>query len=369
MGSIDTVLLKVASRCNLDCSYCYVYHMADDGWRAQPKLLPPEIEDAVVDQLAELARFQVRPFSVVFHGGEPLLLGTRRLSRIFDRLRSSLPMTCGLHLQTNGVLLTQAVIDACAAHQVGISISLDGDPETHNFFRVDRRGRGSHARVIAGIERLLAHPMGSALFSGILAVIDPHTDPAKIYHWLKSTAAPSIDFLYRDGNHSQLPYGKSTVGSVEYGRWMSRMLDLYLADEMPPRIRVLDDLLKLILGGAGRKEGVGLTDFGIVVIETDGTINKNDTLKSTFGAADKFERGWSILRHRLADVVVSTEFESYHRAQRPSSPICLNCGELAICGGGMPAHRWSAEKGFNNPSVFCADQQYLIRRMREWIVR
>ena len=39
MDVIDTVLLKVASRCNLDCSYCYVYHMGDDGWRYQPKLM------------------------------------------------------------------------------------------------------------------------------------------------------------------------------------------------------------------------------------------------------------------------------------------------------------------------------------------
>ena len=31
---IDTVLLKVASRCNLDCSYCYVYNMGDEAWRA-----------------------------------------------------------------------------------------------------------------------------------------------------------------------------------------------------------------------------------------------------------------------------------------------------------------------------------------------
>lgn len=24
---VDTVLLKVASRCSIDCSYCYVYHL------------------------------------------------------------------------------------------------------------------------------------------------------------------------------------------------------------------------------------------------------------------------------------------------------------------------------------------------------
>ena len=30
-------ILKVHSRCNLSCSYCYVYEMADQGWRGLPK--------------------------------------------------------------------------------------------------------------------------------------------------------------------------------------------------------------------------------------------------------------------------------------------------------------------------------------------
>ena len=38
MIAIDTVLVKLASRCNLDCDYCYVYRMGDDAWRLQPKL-------------------------------------------------------------------------------------------------------------------------------------------------------------------------------------------------------------------------------------------------------------------------------------------------------------------------------------------
>ena len=30
-------IVKVHSRCNLSCSYCYVYEMADQAWRQQPK--------------------------------------------------------------------------------------------------------------------------------------------------------------------------------------------------------------------------------------------------------------------------------------------------------------------------------------------
>ena len=29
---IDTILLKTASRCNIACTYCYVYQLGDQGW-------------------------------------------------------------------------------------------------------------------------------------------------------------------------------------------------------------------------------------------------------------------------------------------------------------------------------------------------
>jgi uncharacterized protein len=148
---------------------------------------------------------------------------------------------------------------------------------------------------------------------------------------------------------------------------MSGLLDCYLADPTPPRIRVLDDMLKLTLGGMARKEGVGLSDYGIVIIDTDGSINKNDTLKSTQSSADVFSSHWSVLEHSLSDVVQTSEFETDHVAQQPSSAVCQTCVHLAVCGGGMPAHRWRRETGFDNPSIFCADQQLLIDRMRQWI--
>lgn len=196
-------------------------------------------------------------------------------------------------------------------------------------------------------------------------MIDPTSDLAEVYGFFKELDAPSVNFLYRDGNHSQLPYGKASFQSAEYGRWLSQLLDIYLADPIPVRIRLLDDMIKLILGGSGTKEGVGTTDFGIVVIDTDGSITKNDTLKSTFRGADHFQQQWSIHTHHLADIVNSSEFAKYHSLQHPSASSCLSCSELAICGGGMPVNRWRDENGYENPSVYCTDQFVLISHIRD----
>ena len=365
---VDTVLLKVASRCNLNCSYCYVYHMGDESWRRLPKRMSDATRAAVTRQLGALERLQGRSFSIVLHGGEPLLLGKDGLDRLLAGLRAAVSPSCGISVQTNGALLTDAILDVLAEHGTSLSVSLDGDAVVHDRFRVDLRGLPTHAAVAAGLAKVKAHPRSEVLFSGILAVVDPKSCPNAVYDYFRSLGTPSVDFLYRDGNHSTLPYGKASPASVEYGSWMCRILDRYVADPDPFRIRMLDDMIRLELGGAGVKEGVGLTDYGILVIDTDGAIKKNDTLKSS-SPGDGFDACWNVHSHLLADVAASREFRDYHLAQRPSSPTCLSCPLLRTCGGGMVTHRYADGQGYDNPTVFCSDQTMLIQRMRHHLAR
>lgn len=366
MTVIDTVLLKVASRCNLNCTYCYVFNMGDTGWERQPKRMSEATVAKVVQQLGALYRTQGSPFSVVLHGGEPLMMGQSRLEALFTSLQAEIP-ACGLHLQTNGTLLDEQILDLCARFGVGISISLDGPEAVTDRFRVDHKGKGSFQRVLKAVERIRQHPSGAQLFAGLLAVVDPETNAHDVYQFFKSTGTPSVDFLYRDGNHDELPFGKASFQSTEYGEWMCDLVDSYLADSAPPRIRVIDDMIKLLLGGAARKEGVGVSDYGIVVIDTDGSISKNDTLKSTIDAGDVFIESWSIARDRLTDVVRTPSFRDYHASQQPTAAVCHTCADLAVCGGGMPTHRFSAERGLDNPTVFCSDQKLVAARLRQWL--
>jgi len=366
---LDTVLLKVASRCNLNCSYCYVYNMGDDAWRAQPKRMSEATGERIAEQLGAVYRAQGVPFSVVLHGGEPLLIGRKRLAGLLGALRQQLPAPCGLHLQTNGVLLSDEILDILIAYDVGISISIDGPAATHDQFRVDHRGRGSHAKVTEAIARLRARREALPLFAGVLAVIDPRTDPAAVYADLKAYGAPGIDVLVRDGNWDQLPFGKASPESVEYGRWLSGLLEAYLTDPDPPRLRLLDDMLRLLLGGRSQKEGVGVTDYGILVIEPDGEVQKNDTLKVAHAGADRFAANWNIHSHALSDILASEAYAVYHAQQRPAADVCRACPDLGVCGGGMVAHRWRKGAGYANPTIFCADQKHLIAAMRRIVAR
>jgi uncharacterized protein len=341
--------------------------MGDTGWVDMPNQISYETQAAVANALSELSRTQQRPFAVVLHGGEPLLLGLVKLRRLIFALRDALPPECAISIQTNGILLTEEILDLCSSTRTTISVSIDGPRHIHDRYRVGHTGQGTFDQVLKGINLLRNHRDSKFLFTGLLAVIEPESDPNEVYSFFKELDPPSVDFIYRDGNHSRLPEGKKSLQSTEYGQWLVKLLDIYLADSEPIRIRYLDDMIKLLLGGTGTKDGVGLTNYGVLIIDTDGSITKNDTLKSSYNRADRFMQHWSVHTHKIVDILSTPEFAEYHVMQRPSSKLCGTCPELRVCGGGMTLHRWRNDNGYDNPSVYCADQMLLINHIREYL--
>jgi len=330
-----------------------------------PKHMSAGIVSDVIRQLARLYEDQHHPFAVVLHGGEPLLLPRSILVTLLEGLANNLPASCSRSIQTNGILVDDDLLELCLRTNTTISISLDGPAEVHNTFRVGFDGEGTHARTIAGITSIQQHPQAHRIFTGVLSVVDPQSDACQAYDFFKSLKVPSIDFLFKDGNYAKLPSGKSAINSTEYGRWLATMWDSYINDPDPPRIRILDDFARLLLGGKSVKEGCGQTVYGIAVIDTDGSITKNDTLKSTYDGADRFTSAWSISTDCLSHVASSPEFIAYSHLQHPTSSICQECPLLSICGGGMPLSRWHPETGLNNPSIYCADYKVVIGHINE----
>lgn len=361
LSLFDTVLVKVAARCNLACSYCYFFFSEDQRWRQQPAQISLETASHLARNLSHLLSSQDQGFAVVLHGGEPLLLGAEKLNNILALLREVLPPSrVSISLQTNGALITDAILDICSRHRVTLSVSIDGPRAAHDRFRLTHGGHSTFDATVAGISLLRGHPDAAFLFSGTLTVIEPTTNPEEIYTFLKSLGSPKLDFLYRDGNYDRLPIGKLSFDTTEFGDWLVRLWDFYVRDSSPVQIRILDDLAKLILGAKAQKEGVGLEPYSIVIVDTDGTIAKNDTLKNSFSGADTFDSPWNIRKDQLADVARTAEYRRYLDLQFADSEVCQSCRYLSVCGGGMPLYRWQEETGYQNPSVYCRDHQRVI---------
>ena len=70
----NTIVIKIASRCNLNCSYCYMYNLGDTTYKSQPKLMSNDIIDSLINRVKEHCQEHgIKNFHFVIHGGEPLL--------------------------------------------------------------------------------------------------------------------------------------------------------------------------------------------------------------------------------------------------------------------------------------------------------
>ncbi|WP_051714434.1 FxsB family cyclophane-forming radical SAM/SPASM peptide maturase [Nocardia rhamnosiphila] len=358
-------VMKIHSRCNLACDYCYMYEMSDQSWKSRPKIMADPIFDHACRMIRDhAARFALPVVSLVFHGGEPLLVGHATLDRFARRARDILEPTTRVRLgmQTNGVLIDTEFLDICARHDVEIGVSLDGDERGHDRHRKYRRGAGSYADVSAGL-RLLTGPDYRRLYSGLLCTIDIDNDPLDTYEALLGFGPPALDLLLPHGNWSAPPPARTADRRLTpYADWLVAIFDRwYGAPVAETRIRLFDEIIELLIGGTGSSESVGLAPVQLAVVETDGSLEQVDALKSAFAGAARLEggTGGNALDRAMGEPAVIARQIGIEALDSG----CRACPVHRVCGAGHYAHRYRAGSGFRNPSVYCADLEKLIRHI------
>jgi uncharacterized protein len=360
-----TFLWKVASRCNLNCSYCYVYNSADQRWRRQPKLMSAAVARQTALRMREhLLRHGQRQATVSFHGGEPLLGGVRHLEMlcgVLDEAFAGTGIEVSRIMQSNGLLFTPEIGDCLLRHRIKMGVSLDGPPEVNDRYRVDHDGRPTSARLEAKLELLLS-PRYAAAYAGILCVIDLSSDPVAVIEYLLSLRPRSMSLLFPLNNHEQRPAGKEhDLAATPYGDWLIACFDVWWRHAASVRVAIFDSILSLLCGGPTCTEAIGLAPVALIAVETNGEIEGLDALKSTFEGAT--ELGLDVFRH---DFDTAARHPAVQQRQIGLEALCQSCRQcpvVEICGGGYLPHRYSAERGFANPSVYSSDLKKLIRHI------
>jgi len=83
---LDYLLVKTAARCNIDCSYCYWFR--DKSVYDKPKLMNSTVLRQLLRRIEEqITRFSLPDFTILLHGGEPLLWGVENFGRIAEECR------------------------------------------------------------------------------------------------------------------------------------------------------------------------------------------------------------------------------------------------------------------------------------------
>ncbi|MFB7501534.1 FxsB family cyclophane-forming radical SAM/SPASM peptide maturase [Streptomyces sp. NPDC056161] len=359
-------IVKVHGRCNLACRYCYLYEGPDHTWRTRPAAASPEVLTRTAQRIAEHARAHgLTSLSLVLHGGEPLLAGADTLARFTDDVRARVPAGCAVQaaVQTNGTLLTERRVAVLDRHGIRIGISLDGGLPAHNARRLDHAGRPSWPAAVRGA-RLVAERFPRS-YAGILTVVDTTLDPVETYESLLELAPPALDLLLPDGNWSAPP---PRWEGARHGAWLCAVFDRWwTAGRRETRVRLFEECLALLLGLPAATESLGLAPFDALVVETDGTIEQVDSLKSAYEGASR--TGLDVFRHSFDEALDHPGVAARQAGAASLAQQCRACPLLEVCGGGHYAHRYRAGHGFRNPSVYCADLKIFIRHVAGRLAR
>jgi uncharacterized protein len=354
-------ILKIHSRCNLSCSYCYVYEMADQAWRDQPRWMSQAITERLAVRIDEHVRqHDLSTVDVILHGGEPLLVGASRLAGLTELLRTRISVPVKITVQTNGTLLSRSMLRTLKDLGIRIGVSLDGDADATARHRQYASGRSSYDDVSGGL-RLLGSPEFRDVYGGILCTIDVRNDPVTTYEALLAFSPPALDLLLPHANWDSRPPGSG------YADWLITIFDRwYSAPAQETRVRLFTELIQLVLGGAAAVEGLGLRPATLIVVETDGAIKQLDSLSSAYPSAA--DTGLHVLTDTFDAALSHPTTVARQIGADALSAQCRACPVMRICGGGLYPHRYRPGEGFRNPSVYCADLKRLIAHISDRVI-
>ena len=281
---------------------------------------------------------------IVWHVGEPMTLPIRFYEEAFQLVEQHnlrhLPVT--FVFQTNGTHMTQRWCDFIKAHQIEISISLDGPQLLHDTHRVDRAGHGTFARIMQTIDRLQAN----GITPGILMVLTRETlaYPDAIWQFLLERGIRSVSFLLEEalGVVQEIPL--STPDDQErYRVFLQRILVLRETCQHPPFIREIDGLIERLKTSEYQVCSQANTPLAVISFDCDGNMStlSPELLTLSHPRYANFFFG-NVAQNRLEDMLSHPTFQHINAEVQREVARCKDaCEYFVFCGGGSPVNKLS----------------------------
>lgn len=149
---VKALCIHIAHDCNLRCAYCFADEGAFGGTR---ELMPEEVGKAAIDFVIAYSGRR-RNIEIDFFGGEPLMnFSVVKSTVAYARSREQeTGKRFRFTITTNGMLLTDEIMDYINENMVNVVLSIDGRKEVNDRVRCRVDGSGSYDTIVPKFQKL-----------------------------------------------------------------------------------------------------------------------------------------------------------------------------------------------------------------------
>ncbi|MEM1445613.1 MAG: radical SAM protein [Planctomycetota bacterium] len=291
------MIKPVGPACNLRCAYCYYLSVADGLYDGRTPRMGTDTLEAIF--AAWLPRGE-QTVTISWQGGEPTLAGLPFFQWAVElQQKHARPgQNIANALQTNGTTLNDDWCRFFATHGFLIGISIDGDADDHDHYRVDPKQQGTFARVQHGLRKLREH----GVEHNVLCVLNDRNirSPRRLYRRVRDLAGsrqrgpcwlqfiPGIEWVDppEDQPNAQPTLASFSPDGEAYGRFLCEVFDQWFEhDRLDVSIRIFDNVLSVLTGGPPVECTHGPACHSQVTVEHNGDL---------FGCDHYVQRRWQL---------------------------------------------------------------------------
>ena len=233
--------------CNLDCEYCYylekqALYPGKARFRMSEKLLEIYIEQYIQSQPGPVVHF-------AWQGGEPTLMGLDFFRKVVELQRKYLPQGWRVTnaLQTNGTLLTPEWCEFLRENDFLVGISIDGPAQFHDHYRVDKKQRPTHVKVMQGLRLLQEHRVEYNVLCVVNSVNVKH--PLEVYQFFKEHGVKHLQFIPLVEKLGVAGVSHRTVPPKEFGLFLAAIFDEWVRHDVGEIfIQIIEECFAVWLG-------------------------------------------------------------------------------------------------------------------------
>lgn len=349
---VDNVLvvLQSTSFCNIACKYCY---LADKEVKTRMSL---DTVRAIARDLRE-SELCANGISVVWHAGEPMVLPMDYYADAIAIIDAEFPdVPRRYNFQTNGTLITEALCEFIKCHGIKMGLSVDGPATIHDRNRLTRAGRGTHAKVVAGMEMLQAHGIDyhviAVLSSDSLDMAD------EIYDFFVEHRVREVSFNIEEVEGVHQNSSMTAAQEAKVRTFYERLLLRNSQSDFKLEIRELAHAMGSLARGptANAFDNTLIRPLGIVSYGVNGEIScfSPELLGVTSATHDSFVFG-NVHEGGLGSVLRDMRFKRVFAEIMAGVNLCAeSCSMFGYCGGGAPSNKLFENGSFaSGETLYC----------------